>query len=157
MTAGKGIMHSEMPRPSPDGRPTMGIQLWVDLAKELKFVEPRYRDLRASEIPSIDIDSNKVHIKIISGQSHGVESLKELAFAPVWMLDIEIEPGGKILQELPKGWTAFAYTLSGKLQLGKGNDITTINEYSNVIFEQDGDSISASVADTALENARFRE
>ena len=79
MTAGKGIMHSEMPRQSPDGTPTVGMQLWVDLPQKLKKCEPRYRDLRAKEIPNVDIDEGKVHIKIISGQSHGVDSVKELA------------------------------------------------------------------------------
>jgi redox-sensitive bicupin YhaK (pirin superfamily) len=66
MTAGKGIMHAEMPRTSPDGTPTIGMQLWVDLPEKLKKCEPRYRDLKAGEIPNIDIDDGKVHVKIIS-------------------------------------------------------------------------------------------
>jgi quercetin 2,3-dioxygenase len=104
MTAGRGIMHAEMPRQNPDGSANVGMQLWVDLPEKLKKVEPRYRDLRASEIPAIDLDDNKVHVKIISGQSHGVDSVKELAYTPVWIFDIEIKPDGKITQELPKGW-----------------------------------------------------
>jgi len=104
MTAGRGIMHAEMPRQNPDGSANIGMQLWVDLPEKLKKVEPRYRDLRASEIPTIDLDDNKVHVKIISGQSHGIDSVKELAYTPVWIFDIEIRPGGKITQELPKGW-----------------------------------------------------
>src|SRR3954464_14761305 len=66
MTAGRGVMHSEMPRPNPDGSPNIGLQLWVDLPKHLKTCEPRYRDLQAEEIPNIDIDEGKVHVKIIS-------------------------------------------------------------------------------------------
>src|ERR1700754_2221008 len=69
MTAGRGIVHAEMPRQNPDGSANIGMQLWVDLPKKLKMCEPRYRDLKAAEIPSIDIDDNKVHVKIISGQS----------------------------------------------------------------------------------------
>jgi hypothetical protein len=157
MTAGKGIMHSEMPRHSPDGKPVVGVQLWVDLAQRLKFAEPRYRDLRASEIPSIHIDDGKVHVKIISGKSHGIDSVKELAYTPVWILDIQIKPGGKIIQELPQGWTTFAYTLSGNSRFGVGKDATSIEEYHNVIFEQEGDSIMASVADDAAESGRFRK
>jgi quercetin 2,3-dioxygenase len=83
MTAGKGIMRAEMPRQNPDGSANVGMQLWVDLPQKLKKCEPRYRDLRAKEIPNIDIDDGKVHIKIISGQSHGVGSVKELAYTPV--------------------------------------------------------------------------
>jgi redox-sensitive bicupin YhaK (pirin superfamily) len=104
MTAGRGIMHAEMPRQNLDGSANIGMQLWVDLPEKLKKVKPRYRDLRASEIPTIDLDDNKVHVKIISGQSHGVDSVKELAYTPVWIFDIEIKPGGKITQDLPAGW-----------------------------------------------------
>jgi redox-sensitive bicupin YhaK (pirin superfamily) len=104
MTAGRGIMHAEMPRQNADGTANIGMQLWVDLPEKLKKVEPRYRDLKASEIPSIDLDDNKVHVKIISGQSHGVDSVRELAYTPVWLFDVEIKPGGKITQDLPARW-----------------------------------------------------
>jgi redox-sensitive bicupin YhaK (pirin superfamily) len=155
MTAGKGIMHAEMPRQNPDGSANVGMQLWVDLPEKLKKCEPRYRDLRASEIPNIDIDDNKVHIKIISGQSHGTDSVKELAYTPVWILDIEIKPGGKITQTLPEGWNAFAYTLSGTTEFGVGSDQTAVGQYHNVVFEQKGDSVSAEVASDATENGHF--
>ena len=155
MTAGKGIMHAEMPRQNPDGSANVGMQLWVDLPEKLKKCEPRYRDLRANEIPNIDIDDGKVHVKIISGQSHGVDSVKELAYTPVWILDIEIKPGGKIVQNLPEGWNAFAYTLSGSTSFGVGKDKTTIGQYHNVVFEQKGDEVNAEVAEDAKENGRF--
>jgi redox-sensitive bicupin YhaK (pirin superfamily) len=153
MTAGRGIMHAEMPRQ--DGATTIGMQLWVDLPEKLKKCEPRYRDLKAKEIPSIDIDNGKVHIKIISGQSHGVDSVKELAYTPVWIFDIEIKPGGKINQQLPEGWNAFAYTLGGSTAFGVGKEQTTVGQYHNVVFEQKGDEIIAQVDEGAKENGRF--
>lgn len=155
MTAGKGIVHAEMPAPNTDGSPNVGLQLWVDLPKKLKLCEPRYRDLRASEIPSVDLDDGKVHVKVISGQSHGVDSVKELAYTPVWLLDVEIKPGGKIEQPLPVGWTAFAYSLEGTVTFGEGKGATTIPQYHNTIFEQKGDKIVASIEEGAPENARF--
>ncbi|KAH9217103.1 RmlC-like cupin domain-containing protein [Leptodontidium sp. 2 PMI_412] len=155
MTAGKGIMHAEMPRQNADGSANIGMQLWVDLPEKLKKCEPRYRDLRASEIPNIDIDDGKVHIKVISGQSHGVDSVKELAYTPVWILDVEIKPGGKITQNLPEGWNAFAYTLSGSTSFGVGADKTLVGQFHNVVFEQKGDEIYAEVEDGAKENGRF--
>lgn len=81
MTAGRGIMHAEMPRQNSDGSANVGLQLWVDLPKELKSCEPRYRDLKAAEIPSVDVDNDKVHIKVISGQSHGVDSQQEVCYS----------------------------------------------------------------------------
>jgi redox-sensitive bicupin YhaK (pirin superfamily) len=155
MTAGKGIMHAEMPRTSSDGTLTIGMQLWVDLPEKLKKCEPRYRDLKASEIPKIDIDDGKVHVKIISGQSHGVDSVQELAYTPVWIFDVEIKPGGKIIQNLPVGWNAFAYTLGGSTAFGTGKDKTVVGQYHNVVFEQKGDEVNAEVEEGAKENGRF--
>jgi redox-sensitive bicupin YhaK (pirin superfamily) len=155
MTAGKGIMHAEMPRQSADGTPTVGMQLWVDLPQKLKKCEPRYRDLKAKEIPQIDVDGNKVHIKIISGQSHGVDSVQELAYTPVWIFDIEIKPGGKVTQQLPVGWNAFAYTLSGSTAFAVGKERTVVGQYHNVVFEQEGDEVVAEVEADAKENGHF--
>lgn len=155
MTAGKGIMHAEMPRQNTDGTANVGMQLWVDLPEKLKKCEPRYRDLRASEIPQIEIDDGKVHVKIISGQSHGVDSVKELAYTPVWIFDMEIKPGGKIEQKLPVGWNAFAYTLGGETVFGSGDEKTKVAQFHNVVFRQEGDLVNAEVEDSAKENGHF--
>ncbi|KAJ9161026.1 Pirin [Coniochaeta hoffmannii] len=155
MTAGRGILHAEMPRQNPDGSANVGLQLWVDLPAHLKMCEPRYRDLRAKEIPSVDVDDGRVHVKVISGQSHGVDSVKDLAYTPVWILDIEIKPGGKIVQPLPKGWSAFAYTLEGETLFGKSGNQTVAKQYHNVVFEPEGEVVYAEVEAGAEESARF--
>ncbi|KAK5018231.1 RNA pol II transcription cofactor, partial [Cryomyces antarcticus] len=155
MTAGRGIVHAEMPHQNTDGSANVGIQLWVDLPQRLKMCEPRYRDLRASEIPSVDIDDGKVHIKVISGQSHGVDSVKELAYTPVWLLDINMKPGGKITQNLPVGWNAFAYTLQGSTLFGAKQSQQPVAQYHNVVFEQKGDTVIAEVSEDATEDSRF--
>ncbi len=155
MTAGRGIMHAEMPRQNPDGSANVGMQLWVDLPQKLKKCEPRYRDLRAKEIPTVDVDGGKVHVKIISGQSHGVDSVKELAYTPVWLLDMTVKPGGKVVQPLPVGWNAFAYTLQGTTKFGVGKDARLIDQYHNVVFEQKGDAVHAEVSEDAKEDSRF--
>ncbi|KAM0798219.1 RmlC-like cupin domain-containing protein [Usnea florida] len=155
MTAGRGIMHAEMPRQNADGSANVGMQLWVDLPEKLKACEPRYRDLRAGEIPTITVDGGNVTIKIISGQSHGTDSVQELAYTPVWIFDVSVRPGGKITQPLPIGWNAFAYTLAGSTTFGVGKEQTTVGPYHNVVFEQKGDSVSAEVAKDADENGHF--
>lgn len=159
MTAGKGIMHAEMPRKNPDGSPTVGMQLWVDLPEKLKMCEPRYRDLAASEVPTIEVDDKKVVIKIISGQSHGTDSVKELAYTPVWIFDIAIRPGGKVSQPLPTGWNAFAYTLQGttNFKTSLNGTKTTVEKHHTVEFEQKGDLVSAEVPESAKESGQFSE
>ena len=133
----------------------VGLQLWVDLPQSLKACEPRYRDLRASEIPRAEADGGRVRVKVISGRSGGVESVKELAYTPVWILDVEIQPGGQIEQEVPVGWNAFAYVLEGEVVFGEGKAKKSITQYHNVVFEQEGDTVKAEVADGAQGNARF--
>ncbi|EED16079.1 pirin, putative [Talaromyces stipitatus ATCC 10500] len=156
MTAGKGIMHAEMPHENEDGSPNVGMQLWVDLPKELKYVEPRYRDLRATEIPVAEVDDGRAIIKVISGQSHGVDSVRDLAYTPLWYFDITIKPGGRVKQILPLGWNAFAYTLEGATHFVMDNtDTKPIKQYHNVVFQQSGDYIEAYVPDNAEETSRF--
>jgi redox-sensitive bicupin YhaK (pirin superfamily) len=160
MTAGRGIMHAEMPRQ--DMGVNIGMQLWVDLPEKLKSVEPRYRDLRAAEIPIVELDDGKVEVKVISGRSHGVDSVRDLAYTPVWIFDINIKPGGSITQELPTGWNAFAYTLSGLVSFSNGpsegpssKTAEAVTPYHNVVFEQAGDVVTASVEEGSTEDARF--
>ncbi|KAJ3578207.1 hypothetical protein NPX13_g2359 [Xylaria arbuscula] len=154
MTAGRGIMHAEMPRQNPDGSANVGLQLWVDLPANLKKCEPRYRDLRAKEIPQVDIN-DKVHVKVISGQSGGVDSVKDLAYTPVWVLDVEIKPGGKLAQPVPVGWNAFSYQLEGSAIFGSGDAKHTVQQYHNCVFEAEGDVVNIEVPENATENARF--
>ncbi|KAJ0304258.1 RNA pol II transcription cofactor [Colletotrichum fioriniae] len=155
MTAGRGIMHAEMPKQNPDGSANVGLQLWVDLPKHLKACEPRYRDLRAKEIPTVDVDGGKVHVKVISGQSHGVDSVRDLAYTPVWILDVQIKPGGRVAQPLPKGWNAFAYTLEGQAIFGEGTQKRVVDEFHNVVFEEEGEIVNVEVDAGADKDARF--
>jgi redox-sensitive bicupin YhaK (pirin superfamily) len=155
MTAGRGIMHAEMPRENEDGSPNVGMQLWVDLPQKLKMCEPRYRDLRASEIPIAKPDDDRVTVKVISGQSHGVDSVRDLAYTPVWILDISIKPGGKISQPLPQGWNAFAYTLAGETVFGSSDLTRVVKEFHNVQFDQAGDFVELSVPDNADSESRI--
>lgn len=154
MTAGRGIVHAEMPAQNEERN--VGMQLWVDLPKHLKMCEPRYRDLRASEIPKVTADDGKVEIKVISGKSQGVDSVKDLAYTPVWLLDILIRPGGKLEQDLPANWNSFAYVLEGVVDFSNGSKKPeTIVKYHNVVFEQKGDSVTMSVEEGASESARI--
>lgn len=150
MTAGRGIVHAEMGKKDEDGSDPEMLQLWVDLPKNLKECEPRYRDLRANEIP-IAKPNDEVTVKVISGKSYGIESRKDLAYTPVWFLDFTVQPGGKVEQELPQGWNAFLYLAKGTLNI---ND-QKIERFHNTIFDREGDGIQVSVSEDATEPAQF--
>ena len=160
MTAGAGVVHSEMPRYERDEHgeyiPVEGMQLWVDLPENLKMCEPRYRDLRGTEIPKVSVDDGKVDVKIISGMVEGHESVKELAYTPVWLLDITLKAGGTLRQPLPRQWNSFAYVMEGFVTVSgsKGNQ-TEVPTFHNVIFEQEGDGIVIENSVSSKENARL--
>lgn len=154
MTAGRGIVHAEMPHIEKDENGNIkqieGLQLWVDLPLELKECEPRYRDLRAHEIPIVKPD-NKITIKVVSGQSYGVDSVKDLTYTPVWMLDFTVQPGGKIMQPLPKDFNVFTYVMSGQIYTGG----KLYSEFTSIFYNTNGDGVEISVSDNASEPARF--
>lgn len=112
MTAGRGIIHQEMPQVSPTG--TMwGFQLWANLPASQKMMAPRYRDVKANEIPNVTLD-NGVMVKIIAGEVAGVQGpVGDIVIEPE-MLDISVPVGTLFFHSLPTGHTAFAYILSGE-------------------------------------------
>lgn len=155
MTAGRGIVHSEMPAQNTDGSANSGLQLWVNLPRELKSCEPRYRDLPAAEIPTASADDGRVRVKVISGKSYGVDSVKDLAYTPVWLLDVTLAPGGRLAQELPAGFNAFVYTLEGTVAFGAEKRV--VPPYHNVVLEEGGDLLVAEndAGSSGGEEARF--
>lgn len=139
MTAGKGIVHSEMPVPLQNGEQPYGMQLWVDLPKDMKEVDPRYRDLRAYEIPEVIEQDGKLKVKVISGKAYGVESLKELAYTPVHYYHYSLKPGALFEQEVPDNFNMFLYVMSGEgLILTDGS---VLNQFDNAFFKVDGNLI----------------
>ncbi|EGX97201.1 pirin [Cordyceps militaris CM01] len=158
MTAGKGVQHAEMPHLNEDGSANVGLQLWVDLPTELKYCEPRYRDLRAAEIPQVEVDGGAATIKVISGQSHGVDSVKDLAYTPVWILDVTLRPGARVVQPLPPGWNAFAYVLEGDVVFGRPGDDADrrpVAQFHNAVFSQEGDAVYVENDPDAIKDARL--
>ncbi|GAQ79883.1 cupin-domain containing protein [Klebsormidium nitens] len=134
MTAGRGIVHSEIPA-SDDAH---GLQLWVNLAAKDKMVEPAYQELLASEIPKAEKDG--VSVAVIAGESLGISS-PVFTRTPSMYLDFTLQPGASISQPVPEGWNGFAYTLNGTavfddvesgphhtLQLGPGDGIKVENK-----------------------------
>lgn len=135
MTAGRGVVHAEMPLSE---EPMKGLQLWVNLRKSDKMVEPQYQDLKSSQIPKVSKDG--VSVTVISGEALGVKS-KIYTRTPTTYLDFSLKKGAKHIQSISLGWTAFIYTLSGCLHTGPENDQKKVEPHHTVVFD-DGDCIS---------------
>jgi len=111
MTAGSGIIHQEMPKKSPTG--TMwGFQFWANLPARQKMMSPRYREVKATNIPEIAME-NGVKVKVVAGEVAGVQGpVRDIVIEPV-MLDITVPPGTVFSHTSPVGHTLFVYVLEG--------------------------------------------
>ncbi|KAJ1555258.1 hypothetical protein HK096_005645 [Nowakowskiella sp. JEL0078] len=94
MTAGRGIVHAEMP--ATDGL-NHGLQLWVNLPKSGKMVAPRYQELRDADVPRAKSSDGKVVVKVIAGESYGVTAKTE-THTPIFYLDVRMERGARYEQ-----------------------------------------------------------
>lgn len=111
MTAGRGVIHSEMPEQE-DGR-MEGFQLWLNLPARDKLCEPWYRDIPSAEIPEAQAEG--VRVRVIAGQALGVPgAMQREATAPTY-LDLHLEPGARFDQALPPAHNAFVYVYRGSL------------------------------------------
>ncbi|HET7930569.1 MAG TPA: pirin family protein [Rhodanobacteraceae bacterium] len=110
MTAGRGIVHSEMPEQ--EHGLMRGFQLWVNLAAKDKMIEPRYQDIAPAKIPSVE-PAPGVTVRVVAGEQFGVTGpVSGIAIAPVY-LDLALQPGASIAVPLPEGHSAFAYVFEG--------------------------------------------
>jgi len=112
MTAGRGIVHSEKPH---GNDLTRGLQLWVNLKKSDKMVEPAYQELKDKNIPRAKAPG--VEVKVIAGESLGIKSGVRTR-TPTLYLDFKMDPHSTFIQDTPEDWNCFAYVLDGKLQIG---------------------------------------
>jgi hypothetical protein len=116
MTAGGGLLHEEMPRPSAAGR-LDGFQLWVNLPAKLKMSKPRYQEFAAEEIPEVRRDDGTV-IRIIAGDIDGMRGpVRGIAMQPTY-LDVHLAAHACFEQAIPRGHAAFAYVYRGGGRLG---------------------------------------
>jgi len=129
MTAGRGIVHSEMPEQE-EGL-MRGFQLWVNLPASDKMTEPRYQDITASDIPDVELDSG-VRVRVLSGGFQGVTGpVAGVAVQPLY-LDIELPAAASLSPELPENHTAFLYAFEGSLVAGDAHK--TINKHELAVL-----------------------
>ena len=117
MTAGRGILHSEMPQQ--ENGLMWGFQLWVNLPAKDKMTAPRYQDIAPERIPVVH-PAEGVEVKLIAGELAGATGPVEgIATAPVY-LDVSLQPGAQFALKLPVGHHGFAYVFEGESALVGG-------------------------------------
>jgi redox-sensitive bicupin YhaK (pirin superfamily) len=112
MTAGRGIVHSEMPEQ--EQGLIWGFQLWVNLPAADKMTAPRYQDIPPADIPVV-ATPNGARVKVIAGQFDGVQGpVQGVTTAPVY-LDVELPANTTVDLDLPRDHAGFVYVYEGAL------------------------------------------
>ncbi|OIT39020.1 PREDICTED: pirin-like protein At1g50590 [Nicotiana attenuata] len=108
MTAGRGILHSEMPAAEGTQK---GLQLWINLSSKNKMIQPRYQEISSENIAEATKDGIKV--RIIAGEALGKKS-PIYTRTPTMYLDFTLNPGAHLQQPIPKSYNSFVYVLEGE-------------------------------------------
>lgn len=109
MTAGSGIIHQEMPKPS---ERMLGAQLWLNLPAKDKMTEPSYGDIKADSVPIVYDDGVKV--RVLAGEYLGQKGAFAGKYIPATYLDIELQDGEEWSVDTDPEQTVFVYIFSGK-------------------------------------------
>jgi redox-sensitive bicupin YhaK (pirin superfamily) len=116
MTSGRGILHEEMPQRSPSGL-INGFQLWVNLPAAQKMSPPRYQEVSAGSIPTVEKDGATV--RLVAGEFAGVQgTVTEIAAKPLYM-DVTLEPGAVFDLAVASEHTLVAYVFEGEGLFGQ--------------------------------------
>ncbi|MEC5161138.1 MULTISPECIES: pirin family protein [unclassified Janthinobacterium] len=116
MTAGRGVIHSEMPEQ--EEGVMEGFQLWLNLPAADKMRQPWYRDFASQDIPRFTTAAG-VTVQVIAGSSHGVAGAVQRDVTEPLYLDIALPAGADYSQLLPQGHNAFFYTFRGAVSVGE--------------------------------------
>jgi quercetin 2,3-dioxygenase len=111
MTAGRGILHQEMPKGDARGR-MHGFQLWANLPSTLKMTTPRYQDVKSGEIPEITDDDGTI-VRVVCGDFWGKSGPVEGVAANPRYLDVWVPPGRRKILPVETNRQAFAYVFEG--------------------------------------------
>ena len=114
MTAGKGVIHSEMPEQT-EGL-VRGFQLWLNLPKEKKMIKPAYNDIPSDKIPIANVPGGQV--KIISGTFSGITG-PGISYTGILYYDILLDTGSEIIIPIENEWNGFFYVYEGSISCGQ--------------------------------------
>jgi hypothetical protein len=163
MTAGKGILHQEMPKGDERGR-MHGFQLWANLPSSLKMTNPRYQDVPSVEIPEITEDDG-TSVRVVCGEFWGKKGPVDGIAADPRYLDVWVPPGKRKVLVVETTRHAFAYIFEGsgkfhgasqpqavRTEYAASNDGTQFYELGNrslVLFDS-GDEVEVQAGEAGI-------
>jgi redox-sensitive bicupin YhaK (pirin superfamily) len=163
MTAGRGILHQEMPKGDPKGR-MHGFQLWANLPSSLKMTAPRYQDIPSSAIPEVTDDDGTL-VRVICGEFWGKKGPVEGVAADASYLDVSVLPGKLKRLKVEISRNAFAYVFAGSGSFRESSDpqavlteqasspdaapVYDVSNHSLVLFDR-GDEVVVQAGDEGI-------
>ena len=142
MTAGGGVIHQEMPKPSQGMM--HGLQLWVNLPAKNKMMEPRYRGILANEVPVVRIAEGEV--RVIAGAYQNVNGPVRELIVDVIYLDVRLKKGMTLSHETTEGYTSICYLIEGTGEV----DDTKLEQGHLMLFTEAGN-----IAVKAMEDIHY--
>lgn len=147
MTAGRGIVHSEMPEQR-EGRMS-GFQLWVNLPAKDKMCTPRYQNIDPEDVPVVELD--KVKLRVLAGKVESPEGavagpVVGVATDPIY-IDVALAPEGSYVHTVPEGHTAFTYVFDGTVTVG-GEKVP--QHHLAILSDGDGVELSSEAGGRAI-------
>ena len=144
MTAGRGVIHSEIPQQ--EEGVMEGFQLWLNLPAAEKMNPPWYRDFKAADLPKFETEQG-VGVTVIAGVSHGQQgAVTRAATAPLY-LDLHLPLGARFEQALPPGHNAFVYVYRGEVSIA-GTPVPT-QKMALLANDADADGVVISASSDA--------
>jgi redox-sensitive bicupin YhaK (pirin superfamily) len=121
MTAGRGVVHSEMPTRTirERGGRIHGFQIWVNLPARDKMMPPRYQEVPAARIPEATSADGLARVRVIAGEALGARAVIDTR-TPIAYLDFRLRPGALVEQPLAPSHHALVYVFEGGVKVGSG-------------------------------------
>lgn len=114
------------------------FQLWVNLPKRDKMMNPRYQEIPNAQIPKAVSNDGLVTVSVIAGEALGQKAVIETR-TPIIYLHYQLKPGGSVTQQVPSEYNAFAYVIDGEGLFGSERERATDGQM--ILFAQDGEDV----------------
>jgi quercetin 2,3-dioxygenase len=148
MTAGAGIIHSEMPsrRIREQGGRVHGFQIWINLPARLKMTRPRYQEIAGADIPRAQTADGRARVQVIAGEALGARAVID-THTPIVYQDWSLDPGADVTVPLPRDHRALVFVFEGAANVGGTGDKGTLVEDGRLAMLGDGDAVRLRGAD----------
>ena len=142
MTAGRGIIHSELPHPDfyESGGKMHGFQIWVNLPAKDKMMAPRYQDIPANDLPTVESTDGKVWAKVVAGEAMGAKAVIDTVI-PIQFIHYKMQADSKVNHAVANDLNVMVYMFGGSAKIAgkkvEDGQLVLLSEGSEIDFASD--------------------